>query len=75
MLALSSFTWAVAGGLALASILILMRVTVALIGRIKDLTKTLSGASGQLNEAMEAMRADLDQVNEGLAGLRKDQPE
>lgn len=75
MIALSSLTWFVAVGIALATILVLIRVTLSLIGRIKDLTKTLSGASSQMNEAMEAMRADLDQVNEGLAGLRKDQPE
>jgi hypothetical protein len=71
MLALSSLTWAAAAGLAVVALAILTRVTLGLIRRLKDLNRTLQGASGQLNEALDEMRGDLDRVSEGLGTLRQ----
>lgn len=71
MLGISSWTWIAAGALVLLALGILIRVTVALVGRLKALNRSLKGASGQLNEIMDEMRGDLDRTTEGLAALRQ----
>lgn len=73
MLAISSWTWLVVAALGLVSIGILIRATLGLIARLKQLNKTLSGASENLNQALEEMRTDLDETNENLAELRRRQ--
>ncbi len=73
MLAISSWTWLVVAALGLVSIGVLIRATLGLIARLKELNKTLSGASENLNEALEEMRTDLDETNESLAELRRRQ--
>lgn len=73
MLALSSWTWIVVAAFGLVTLGVLIRATLGLIGRLKELNKTLSGASGNLNQALEEMRADLDETNENLAELRRRQ--
>ena len=75
MLALSSWTWIVAAALGLLTIGVLIRATLGLIGRLKELNVTLSGTSGNLQEALEQMRSDLDETNENLAELRRRQEE
>ena len=71
-LALSSWTWVVVAAFGLLSIGILIRVTLGLIARLKDLNKTLSDASGQVQETLDAMREELNQATEHLAALRED---
>jgi hypothetical protein len=71
MLAVSSWTWAIIGAIGLLSIGILIRVTIGLIVRLKDLTRTISAASEKLQEALGEMREDLDRTSEGLAGMRR----
>ena len=71
VLAFSSWTWIVVTAFGLVTIGFLIRATLGLIGRVKDLNRKLRAASGELNEALEAMRADLDQTNEGLAEMRR----
>jgi phage shock protein A len=73
VLAISSWTWLVVAALGLVSIGVLIRATLGLIARLKELNKTLSGASENLNEALEEMRTDLDETNESLAELRRRQ--
>lgn len=73
MLAISSWTWLVVAALGLLSIGVLIRATLGLIARLKELNKTLSGASENLNQALEEMRTDLDETNENLAELRRRQ--
>ena len=75
VLALSSWTWIVAAALGLLTIGVLIRATLGLIGRLKQLNATLSGASDDLQQALEQMRADLDETNENLAELRRRQEE
>ena len=75
MLALSSWTWIVAAALGLVTVGVLIRATLALIGRLKQLNSSLAGASETLQEALEQMRADLDETNENLAELRRKQEE
>jgi hypothetical protein len=70
-LALSSWTWVVVAAFGLLSIGILIRVTLGLITRLKDLNKTLSDASGQVQETLDAMREELNQATEHLAALRE----
>jgi hypothetical protein len=71
MLAISSWTWIVAAALTLVSLGLLIRVALGLLGRLKDLNRSLQGASGKLNEELDQMRGDLERVNEGLTGLRQ----
>ena len=71
MLAISSWAWTIIAAIILLSLGVLIRVTIGLISRLKDLTRTVSSASEQLQEALSEMRADLDQTNEGLAGMRR----
>lgn len=71
MLAISSWTWIVAAALALIALGILIRVALGLLARLKELNRSLKGASGRLNEELDRMRGDLDQVSEGLAALRE----
>ena len=71
MLAISSWTWLVVAALGLLTIGIIIRATIGLIGRIKELNRTLKGASEEVGRALETMRAELDEANEGLAELRR----
>ena len=71
MLAISSWTWLVVAALGLLSVGILIRVTISLIGRLKDLNRTLAGASDTLQQSLERMRDELDEASEGLAELRR----
>jgi phage shock protein A len=73
MLAISSWTWVVVAALGLVTVGVLIRATLGLIARLKELNKTLAGASGDLREALEVMRSDLDETNENLAELRRRQ--
>jgi hypothetical protein len=70
-LALSSWTWVVVAAFGLLSIGILIRVTLGLIARLKDLSRTLSEASDQVQETLGAVREELDQATEHLAALRE----
>jgi hypothetical protein len=71
VIAISSWTWLVAGALMLLSLGILIRATIGLIGRLKELNRTLSSASEEIGEALEHMRAEMDEASEGLAELRR----
>jgi hypothetical protein len=71
VLAISSWTWLVVAALGLLAIGILIRATIGLIGRLKDLNSTLSRASEEVGQALEQMRSELDEANEGLAELRR----
>ena len=71
ILALASWTWVVVAAFGLLSIGILIRVTLGLIGRLKDLSRTLSTASAEVQEALGTMREELDQASEHLAALRE----
>lgn len=75
MLALSAWTWVVAAAFAVVALAILTKVTIGLVGRLKELNSSLQGASGQLNEALDEMRGDLDRVTEGLETLRRGREE
>jgi len=70
MLAIASWTWLAAAVLGLLSLGILIWVTLGLIGRLKDLNRTVSGASGELQGALEGMRSELDRASQDLAELR-----
>ena len=72
-LALSSWTWAVVAAFGLLSLGILIRVTLGLITRLKSLSRTLSEASADVQEALGTMREELDQATEHLAALREKQ--
>jgi hypothetical protein len=74
-LALSSWTWAVVAAFGLLSIGILIRVTLGLITRLKSLSRTLSEASAEVQDALGSMREELDQATEHLAALREQQEE
>jgi len=71
MLALSAWTWLVGAALGLVAIGTLIVVTIGLIVRIKQLIKSLSAASGEVQGALEEMRVELDQAQEELAELRR----
>ena len=71
MLAISSWTWLVVAALGLLSIGILIRATLGLIARLKDLNATLRGASGEMQGALESMRSELDRATQDLAELRR----
>jgi len=75
IVALSSWTWGVVAAFGLLSIGILIRVTLGLITRLKALSKTLSEASAEVQEALSTMREELDQATEHLAALREQQQE
>ena len=72
MIAISAWTWVAAATFAVAALAFLTKVTIGLLRRLKDLNATLRGTSGQLNEALDEMRGDLDRVAEGLESLRRD---
>ena len=71
MLGISSWTWIVGAALVLLALAVLIQVTIGLVRRLKDLNRSLQGASGQLNEIMDEMRVDLDRTTGGLAALRQ----
>jgi len=71
VLAISSWTWLVVAALGLLSIGILIRATLGLIARLKDLNATLRGASGEMQGALESMRSELDRATQDLAELRR----
>lgn len=71
VLAISPWTWIVAGALLALAFAFLIPVTVGLLGRLKDLKRVLEGTSGSLNEALDEMRGDLDLTAERLAELRE----
>ncbi len=71
ILALSSWTWLVVAAFGLLSLGILIRVTLGLITRLKGLSKTLSEANAEVQEALGTMREELDQASEHLAALRE----
>lgn len=71
MLAISSWTWVVAASLAVLALAILIKVSLGLLARLKDLNRSLQGASGKLNEVLDEMKGDLDRTSEGLATLRQ----
>ena len=75
MLALSSWTWLAAAGMAVLALGVLIRVGLGLLGRLKELNGSLHAASGELNEAVDAMRTDLDRMSEGLEALRREHDE
>lgn len=70
MLAISSWTWLVAAALGLLTIGMLIRATIGLIGRLKELNRELSRASEEVGEALERMRTELEETSGGLAELR-----
>jgi hypothetical protein len=55
----------------LLSVALLIRTTLALISRIKDLSRTVSSASAEVQEALGTMRQELDQASEHLAAIRE----
>lgn len=71
MLALSSWTWVVVAAFGLLSLALLVPTTLALISWLKDLSRTLSGASAEIQEALGTMREELDQASEHLAAIRE----
>ncbi len=71
MIAISAWTWVAAAVFAVAALAFLTKVTIGLLRRLKDLNATLQATSGQLNEALDEMRGDLDRVSEGLESLRR----
>jgi hypothetical protein len=71
VLAVSSWTWAIVAAVGLLSIGILIQITIGLIVRLKDFSRTISTASETLQEALGEMREDLDRTTEGLAGMRR----
>lgn len=71
MIAISSWTWLVVAALGLLSTGVLLRATIGLIGRLKELNRTLSRASEEVGGALEHMRTEMDQASEGLAELRR----
>ena len=71
MLALSSWTWIVVAAFGLLSLGLLIRTTLALISRLKDLSRTLSSASAEVQEALGTMRVELDQASEHLAAIHE----
>jgi len=73
VLAFSSWTWLVSGALGLLVLGILIRVTFGLIVRIKSLSASLRAASGQMQEALDQMRGDLETTSAGLEALRRDE--
>jgi hypothetical protein len=75
MLAIWSWTWVIAAGLAVVALALLTRVALGLLGRLKELNRSLRGASGKLNEVLDEMRGDLDRTSEGLAALRQHREE
>ena len=75
VVALSSWTWGVVAAFGLLSIGILIRVTLGLITRVKDLNKSLREASTEVQEALGTMREELDQAQAQLAALREQQEE
>lgn len=70
-LAIAATTWllAAAGGLLFLGILI--RVTLGLIARLKDLNRTLAGAQGEIAAALADINAEMERVSEGLTGIRE----
>jgi len=48
-----------------------IRFALELIARIKDLNKTLANASADLGSALQRMRDELEEANQGLAELRQ----
>lgn len=75
MLAISGWTWIVAVVLALGAFGVLAGATLGLIRRLKDLNGTLRETSGNLNEAMDQMRGDLERISEGMETLRRKREE
>lgn len=75
MLAISGWTWIVAVALALGAFGVLGWATLGLIRRLKDLNGTLRETSGNLNEAMDQMRGDLERISEGMETLRQKREE
>jgi hypothetical protein len=71
VLAISSWTWLVVAALGLLSIGILIRAAIGLIGRLKELNRTLSSASEEVGRALETMRSEMDEATEALAELRQ----
>jgi len=71
MIAISAWTWVAAAAFAVTALAFLTKVTIGLLRRLKELNRTLQGASGQLNESLDEMRGDLDRVSEGLETLRR----
>jgi hypothetical protein len=71
MLAISAWTWVIAAAFAVISLAVLAKLTLGLLGRLKELNRSLQGASGQLNEILDEMRSDLDRASEGLSSLRQ----
>ena len=71
MLAVSAWSWVAAGAFAVGALAVLTKVTIGLLRRLKDLNATLRGASGQMTEALDQMRGDLDRMSEGLETLRQ----
>jgi Sec-independent protein translocase protein TatA len=71
MLAVSSWTWLVVAALGLLTIGVLIRAIIGLIGRLKELNRTLSSASEEVGQALETMRSEMDEATEALAELRR----
>jgi ABC-type transporter Mla subunit MlaD len=71
VLALSSWTWIVAGALGLVTVGVLIRATLALIGHVKALMRAVSDTSASLNDALADMRTELDRATEDLAAIRR----
>lgn len=71
MIAISAWAWIAAASLGVVSLALLTKLTLGLLSRLKELNRTLQGASGQLNEILGEMRNDLDRASEGLATLRQ----
>ena len=75
MLAVSAWSWVAAAVFVVVALAVLTKVTLGLLRRLKELNATLQGASGQVNEALDQMRGDLDQISEGMEALRRKREE
>ena len=73
IVALSAWTWVVVAAFGMLSMGILIRVTLGLISRLKSLSRTLSEASAEVQEALGTMREELDEASAHLAALREQQ--
>jgi hypothetical protein len=71
MLAVSSWTWLVVAALGMLTIGVLIRASLGLIARLKELNRTLSSATEEVGRALEAMRSEMDEATEALAELRR----
>jgi Sec-independent protein translocase protein TatA len=71
VLAVATWAWAVAAGVGLIALGMLVLVALALLGRLKELRRTVAAASEEVRGALAEVRGELDRMAEGLASLRE----